>query len=202
MKSGNRQKYDNSNPLQKFLIKGFQANILNIAKNLEIRSVLDAGCGEGYVMNLLRQYSPETEMTGLDISEKALQEARRLNPRVNLYPRDIYQTGFSDDSFDLSLCLEVLEHLEKPDQALTELRRITRKYCLISVPNEPFFSLANLLRLRNFNRFGRDPEHINFWDRKGFVNLISDYFSVRLVRTSFPWTIILAKANCVDHGYK
>lgn len=202
MKFGNYQKYNNSNPLQKLLIKSFQANILDITKNLEVKNILDAGCGEGYVINFLRQHLPIIEMTGLDISKEALGAAYRLNPQVDFYSENIYQTGFLDNSYDLSLCLEVLEHLERPTLALKELRRVTKRYCLFSVPYEPFFSLANLLRLRNFDCFGRDPEHVNFWNRKEFFNFVSDYFTVRLVKTSFPWTIILAKVSRTDSHYK
>ena len=91
------------------------------------------------------------------------------------------------------LCSEVLEHLEYPEQAMKELQRVARKYCIITVPNEPFFRMANFLRGKNLSRWGNDIEHIQHWSARGILKFVGTYFSVRTMRTPFPWTIVVGE---------
>ncbi len=107
----------------------------------------------------------------------------------------IYQLPFPDASFDLVMALEVLEHLKHPDHALEELRRLTKEYCLISVPHEPWFSLADLAGRRHIMRLGRNEEHIQFWTRSAIQWLVSQYFEIVSVANPFPWTVILGKKH-------
>ena len=90
------------------------------------------------------------------------------------------------------ICTEVLEHLENPELALMELKRVSKKYILLSVPNEPFFMLANLLRGKNISRWGNDIEHINHWSFWSFQSFIkSKGVNIAKKFFPFPWTIVL-----------
>lgn len=100
---------------------------------------------------------------------------------------------FNDDAFDAVMCLEVLEHLSDPGQALAELCRVARDFVLVSVPDEPFFSFGNLLRLKNVRLLGRDPDHTNFWSATSFVKFVSRHAEVESVVRAFPWTLVSAR---------
>jgi len=74
---------------------------------------------------------------------------------------------FDDDSFDLIWCSEVIEHLEKPDFALSELRRVTKPggLLVLTTPN----SYAWLFRF--IALFGLTPQRIQRKDHVQFFDL-------------------------------
>jgi SAM-dependent methyltransferase len=103
---------------------------------------------------------------------------------------------FPDDAFDVVGCFEVLEHLphDLPRQALAELARVARRGVVLSVPHEPWFSLANAARGKNLDvrPRGSDPDHRQFWSRRAFGDLVGEQLDVRKLDGSFPWTICVA----------
>ncbi len=103
---------------------------------------------------------------------------------------------YKDKEFDLVLCTEVLEHLEDPKRALKELIRVSNKYLVLSVPNEPLFMLAQLVRGKNWSRFGNDIEHIQHWSFWQFENFVKKE-NVKILKTKHPfaWTMVLLEKN-------
>ena len=98
-----------------------------------------------------------------------------------------------DSSFDLVLATEVLEHLERPDVAVRECERVSRKYCIFTVPNEPFFRIANVLRLKYLKSFGNTPGHLqNFTIGKFRALLDSQFREVRIINAIF-WNIAVCR---------
>lgn len=189
-KSRNYKKYNSKNPFVGIVIANFMKNLKETVAPLEnINNVIDIGCGEGFVINCLGL----PNITGIDISRNALIIAKEKNPDCNLCSGSIYDISFKENSFDLVIATEVLEHLEKPELALKEIRRITKNYCILSVPNEPYFCAMNFLRGKNLTRFGNDIEHAQNWSSGNFVNLLETYFDVMEVRKPFPWTMVLCK---------
>ncbi|MEA2064873.1 MAG: class I SAM-dependent methyltransferase [Patescibacteria group bacterium] len=191
--SSNLEKYQSKNFLKKIFIKRFIRQIVETVQSLKINSILDAGCGEGLIMHNIIKKIPEIKINGFDISNSALKNAKKILPSSYFFQGDITNIKLFDNFYDLAIALEILEHLENPEAALKELKRATKKYCLISVPWEPFFSLGNLFCGKNVKRFGRDKEHLQFWNRGQIIDLVSEYFDIISVKVSFPWTIILGK---------
>jgi len=191
---GNWQKYQNPNPVQRWLLSRFLQVIENMARTVNPQSILDIGCAEGFVMNRLRQVIPGAQVTGLDIDDEALLRGKALGAR-DTCQGSVYSLPYPDDSFDLVLALEVLEHLEEPEQALDELCRVARQFCLLSVPHEPFFRAANFLRGKHLSRWGNDPEHINHWNAKEFRSFVEKFGEVVKMRNPFPWLAVLLCAH-------
>jgi hypothetical protein len=73
------------------------------------------------------------------------------------------------------------------------LCRVSRGWLILSVPNEPFFCLANFFRGKNLKTYGNDPEHINHWTKKSFVDFIAKKCKVEECILSFPWIILLSR---------
>ncbi|MFQ6015953.1 MAG: class I SAM-dependent methyltransferase [Anaerolineae bacterium] len=188
---GNLQKYLNPNPLQRYLIRRFHTKIDNLIKEVKVSRVLDAGCGEGFVIRDLQERNRGVTFEGIDFAPSAIALAKRLHPHTTFHIGDIRHLPFSAGAFDLILCLEVLEHLPDPDQALVELRRVTSRFILASVPHEPFFRLANLLRGKHIGAWGNDPEHLQNWTAAQFLHLMGRHLTVEKLTYSFPWVIAL-----------
>ncbi len=190
---GNLQKYKSRNPIQRALIDRFLEAVSSLVAGLPIRTLLDAGCAEGFVLERLLQDSPHLMVQGVDIDAAALVRARKFHSALSFQVADIYRLPFKSDSFDLVLCNQVLEHLADPQQALVELLRVSRYYCLLSVPHEPFFRLSNLLRGKSIARLGNDIGHLHNWSEAAFVRLARPHLEIVTVRKSFPWLIVLGR---------
>lgn len=181
--NGNLQKHLNSNPLQRLLINRFHARVLRWVDFLRPVTILDAGCGEGFVLDRLRGGF------GVDISAPALAYARqRLDDPVN--QANLYNLPFADNSFDLVVCLEVLEHLPEPGHGLAELLRVARWFVLVSVPHEPWFRTANFLRGKHLAALGNDPEHLQNFTGPEFRRFVGCFPGKLLWHGySFPWQL-------------
>ncbi len=185
----NSKKYESRNPLQRFLIRRFLEKTADLLKNLPPGPVLEAGCGEGYVLDYLSRNSLEgRKLTGADLDESALKAAAARLAGVDLRRASVYSLPFTAKAFECVLLLEVLEHLERPEEALKEAARVGRS-ALISVPHEPWFQTANFLRGKNLRRLGNDPEHIQHWGTASFRRLLAPYGEIRAFSAPFPWVM-------------
>lgn len=193
LRYGNLQKYQNPNPIQQALMNRFLAAMSQQVSATNAANILDAGCGEGFAAEYIRSWHPNRRFFGLDRDKAALARGRSWHRRIVFNQGDILNLPFADNSFDLVLCFQVLEHLSEPGQALRELCRVSKCFCLLSVPHEPWFRLANFLRGKSFSRWGNDPEHIQNWSRRSFLRFVRPYIHVIDVEGSFPWCIVLGK---------
>jgi len=190
----NYQKHASKNPLQKFLIEKFYSTMFKIVKPTKPQKILDVGCGEGFTLvNLSRNKIGKT-YEGVEYSNNSIRLAKKLYPGLNIKKGDIYDLQYRDNSFDMVICTEVLEHLKDPQKALRELARVTSKYVLFSVPNEPIFTLANLMRGKYLKTLGNHPGHINHWTQHAFKKYLrKNGFKISTSKTPFPWTLVLAR---------
>jgi len=193
--TSNYRKHTSDNPLQRKLIDRFHAKITGIVSELCPGTLLDAGCGEGFVADALLKAMPGARITGFDVLEESVKLAQLRNPRATFSLGDIYNIAHEDNSFDVVYCFEVLEHLQEPDRALREMARVARRAVVMSVPHEPFFCLANAARGKNLDMHprGSDPEHVNFWSREGFGRFVDMDLDVEKLTGSFPWTICVGR---------
>ncbi|OGH42867.1 MAG: hypothetical protein A3B53_02360 [Candidatus Levybacteria bacterium RIFCSPLOWO2_01_FULL_42_15] len=190
--TNNYLKHMSQNPVQHFLIENFYQTMLNLAQPLDVSSLLDVGCGEGFTLAKFAEKKIGNTFEGIDYSKDALSIGKKTFPNLTLQHASIYDLPYQSSSFDLVICTEVLEHLKNPHQALKEVLRVSKQYILLSVPNEPFFMLANFLRGKNVRSFGNDPEHINHWTIFSFQRFIKKQNAeIKTIRLPFPWIIFL-----------
>lgn len=186
-----QEKYLSQNPFVKAANKRFFETVDILLKKSKASNVIEAGCGEGMVIQFLKKKNQKVKFTGFDVNRKLVKIAQQINPDSRIQTASIYQIPYPDNFFDLTLCLEVLEHLDRPGQALAELWRVTSKYAIVSVPCEPFFRLANMARLKYLARFGNTPGHINHWSKAGFQKFILEKFQIKKELYPFSWMIFL-----------
>ena len=109
------------------------------------RRVLDAGCGAGYGAELLNQ-AGAASVVGIDTSTAALALARlAVTDGVTCELGDVTALSHPDDSFDLVVCFEVIEHVADPERVLDELSRVLRPdgLLLLSSPNRARYVPGN-----------------------------------------------------------
>ena len=89
------------------------------------KRVLDAACGEGYGTAVLA--SQAKSVTGVDISSEAINHASARysdRPGVQFEVADCCDLPFEDNSFDLVVSFETIEHLEGQEKMLASFRRV------------------------------------------------------------------------------
>jgi ubiquinone/menaquinone biosynthesis C-methylase UbiE len=159
-------------------------------------NVLDAGCAEGFALRHMRKHRDRSPaITGMDIDYKALLFSKAEGQGRHFIQADIQKIPFKDSSFDLVLCLEVLEHLVFIDTALAELKRVAKKSCIISIPLEPCFSVCRMLAGKDIARFGRVPEHISCFNAMEVKAKLKSHFKLEETIISFPWIIFRVSAK-------
>ncbi|AQQ09979.1 bifunctional 3-demethylubiquinone-9 3-methyltransferase/ 2-octaprenyl-6-hydroxy phenol methylase [Sedimentisphaera cyanobacteriorum] len=112
-------------------IRIFRCNdVMGIMKP-DAETVLDIGCQEMYFYNQLKEHYDVT-----------LADCEPRNGHI--VKENVENLSFDDSSFDIVICLQVLEHVPDPVKAMKELKRVARKQLIITVPNEPQFTFARM----------------------------------------------------------
>lgn len=189
---GNKAKHLSKNPLMKYVVTKFKNNVAGILLNHNIKNMLDVGCGEGFNTFVVAKVIPNMKIDAIDLEQVYIDYAKQNHqlPNVNYKVANLYKLK-SNGRYDIVVCNEVLEHLEDYETALKILCSLSNKFVLVSVPNEPWFRLANILRLRYLHRFGNTPGHVNNWTKSGLKNIVTKYGKVLVIKTSSFWNIIL-----------
>ena len=204
--SGNYEKHTTKNPLKKWMVRRFNERLylyvrkaVSECSSMHTRKtvrILDVGCGEGFIAGILSERLDNVEIIGIERSIEALEMAKKMNPGIAFLQGDIMSLPFEERSFDIVLCLEVLEHLANPELALQPLSRVAGNLVIVSVPNEPWFCLGNLLVLKNVLRLGNPIDHINHWSFRGFKRFLVKNTHVEWTMSKcFPWTIARFSIN-------
>ena len=193
---GNAQKHQTKNPLQRVLIDRFHARLVEQVRAVSPSRILEVGCGEGYVLGAILSAGIDARCTGIDRSGTAIDVARRrLGASADLHVGDARSlpATLADPAPDLVMMIEVLEHLDDPSAMLDTLAEITDEHVLLSVPREPLFRSMNLGRLKNVRDLGNDPEHVQHWSTRSFVEFVERRFEIVSVQQPIPWTLVLAR---------
>ena len=89
--------------------------------------ILDVGVGNGRSTILLKETFPQSTITGIDISDAAVAQAQQIEiTNLNFERRDVRETGFSDESFDLITAFQTHFHWQDVEASFMELRRILK----------------------------------------------------------------------------
>lgn len=100
--------------------------------------VLEVGCGVGAQTVILARNSTETNFVSVDVSEDSIRRLEKLLREKNISNVQLQQTSvfdlpFGEDSFDHVFVCFLLEHLDRPLQALKNLKKVLRPNGSITV---------------------------------------------------------------------
>ncbi|HUP32844.1 MAG TPA: methyltransferase domain-containing protein [Gaiellaceae bacterium] len=187
-------KYGTRNPLARAVVGRFRRRIAEHLRRLGPGSVLDVGCGEGVLTDSVAAACPAAHVVGLDVPSPTLRsEWAARSTAVEFVEGSAYELPFADGTFDLATALELLEHLERPTEALAELRRVARRWVLLSVPREPLWGVLNVAWGRHLGSLGDTPGHVQHWSRRSFVRVAGGAGTVVSAGEPDPWTIVLVE---------
>ena len=172
-----RELYDNTDRMQNFYLLAlmfsfvFSANYIGYFRFFRremlpridaARTVCDVGCGHGVYLTQMLLASPAAFGRGLDVSPASLLTARAVleyhgvpPERFLLAQADVREpVPVESGSQDGVTCFEVIEHLDRPLDALRELRRILK-------PGAPL-CLSTAVRMESIDHLHvfNDPDEV------------------------------------------
>lgn len=139
---------EHPNPLVRLKERHRRAAFVRFIGDVDGKTVADIGCEEGHLAAMLL---PRCEkLYCIDIDAGMLDAAARVaggGDGVEFIQSDVRDIRLPDDSLDVCVAAEVLEHLPAPEEGVSELVRVTKPggRIVISVPNEKL--LQNIKRL-------------------------------------------------------
>ncbi len=184
---------------------GYLDNILLIFdKNLKTyapNNILDVGCGDGYkTVRFANRFNIDMQNTcGVDYEEQRVIDCRKIfkAEKIDLEVDDL---PYEDDTFDLVICNQVLEHLKNYKKVIDDLIRVTKKggYIVVGIPN-----LAHLIN-RIYLLFGIQPicihldgPHVRSFAHRSFIKMLSSLDKVKLIDSKgalmYPFPMIVGK---------
>ena len=116
-------------------------------------SVLDIGCGTGYMLLQLSKQVKKGKIVGVDISSQMLKQARkkiRDVRNIQLLQAEAEKIPYPKNTFDYVVSADAFHHFPNPQKALAEMRRVMKKagkiiIADISIP--PHFMFNHLFKL-------------------------------------------------------
>lgn len=115
--------------------------------------VLDVGCGTGLMLRRLADCRP----IGLDFSPLSMQFCRRRGVE-RLLQGDVVHLPFRDDSLDLILALDLLEHVERDDLLVDQFQRVLKPggHAMITVPAHQSLWSEHDEALHHYRRYSKE----------------------------------------------
>ena len=154
--------------------------------------LLDYGCGEGKHLRVIRQLVPDATLIGVDIRPPHTKpdfEFQQLEPHGAL--------GFVDDSFDVVISFDVLEHVNSVEHSLNEISRVLRRggAFIGFVPLEGGFSPHSFFRLFDRNLYRDTKDHNRYFTKREMKTLFSERF--RVVQLEYSYHLFGALMDAV-----
>ncbi|MCD0458157.1 class I SAM-dependent methyltransferase [Roseiconus lacunae] len=189
-------KYQSQNRVHRFLVGKFIDNAQTLFQKVSPIDVLEVGCASGGFASMLLTATndlAQVRYSGIDISRSQIEAARRNHPKADTTFEVASATAIPwlDNSADLVIACEVLEHVGDPKSAIRELARVTRKHALVSVPREPIWRILNCLRGKYIAELANTPGHLQHFSRQRIRQMIAPEFRIVCERWPLPWTMML-----------
>lgn len=130
--------------------------------------VLDAGCGTGYLLTHLDQYSLAGEPVGIDISPHALQFCRRRGASA-LAVASATHLPFASGSFDLIICIDTVQHISPAGAD----RAVIAEFARLLSPGGTLYIRTNSAR-GHARLEGADPDQYRRYDVASMSSMLTD----------------------------
>lgn len=159
---------------------------LLVASKIKEGSVLDIGCGAGYLMHLLQMRG--NRVFGIEPSEAMVNLARKLNPQLSILQGEAGEIDKFKESFDAVTMIDVLEHIEDD---VSQMRAVfehlkERGKFIIVVPALPFLYGERDRKGGHFRRYSKRELNTKL-QSAGFTVLEERHWNIAGTLPYFLW---------------
>lgn len=141
----------------------------------DVKTILDVGCGNGAIINTLRERG--FNCFGVDINKEGLKYVKCKKKQMSC--NKLY---FKNNSFDLIICSEVLEHLSLKVyiETLKELQRVAKKYIIVVTPYKRNLR-EGFTKCKKCGTTFNAINELSEFDEKKYDNLFKDFKLKKLI---------------------
>ncbi len=182
--------YENNSDISPITIDSYNTLLDQFEKYRSNNRILDVGCGKGDFLNEAKKRG--WEVYGTEYSQKALEICRGNG--LNMKQGKLSPDFFPSDYFDVITSIEVLEHINNPNEEIEQIRHFLRKGGLFYCTTPNFDSLMRYYLKTDYNVIVY-PEHLAYYtkstlnqlaNKNGFQNteFLSTGISISRIRAS------------------
>jgi ubiquinone/menaquinone biosynthesis C-methylase UbiE len=146
--------------------------VINLIKNDNVEKILDLGCGIG----MISHFSNSKLKIGLELQEKSIKNAKKLNPDMELIRGDIRFLPFKNNVFPKILSIHSLSSMSTPEQRKIAVSEINR---VLNEKGEIIASAANL-RSKHYSKKFTLSERLGYVNYKELVEVFKNEFNIRV----------------------
>ena len=110
-------------------------------------NILDLGCGEGHLTDIIKKSNPDYHVYGLDYAITAIEYAVNKFENIDFIVADAYEPPYEDEFFDVVVCNNIWEHVPDPLRLLNVISRITKAGGLLVISTPSRYRFGNTLRI-------------------------------------------------------
>jgi 2-polyprenyl-3-methyl-5-hydroxy-6-metoxy-1,4-benzoquinol methylase len=156
------------------VLKGLDASV-SAADQAHPISLLEVGCGEGYLLERIHQTFPAWHLIGVDLSSFAVECARNRVPSASIEVCEDNAFPVPPTGVDLVVCSEVIEHVQDDKALLTSICRVLRPSGSLILTTPNLLTTRNRLRARLGREIGPDiPEHVREYNLPQLKELLTE----------------------------
>lgn len=168
-------------------------NALEI-ENKKSKTGLDIGCGSGVITRFISRYFKN--FIGVDISRNAIDHCNKMKGENEEYIcSNAERIPIEDESIDLVICSELIEHIKEYDRMLDEIYRVLKKEGVLLLTTPNFSSLWPLVEYLWDNLWagrGYGKQHISKFNPLKLRGIIKDKFKIVDIETMFLYSPFVA----------
>lgn len=145
--------------------------LLSVCGNLPPDArILDVGCGDGFHLKLLREYGAKTwTLEGVDVDERAVRMAEKSG--LKIHAGSVEELNLPENSYDLALMIQTIEHLEKPVEILAAVKRVLKPGGRLMIVTDNTDALDfKIFKKRHWGGY-HFPRHWNLFNRNSLTKL-------------------------------
>jgi SAM-dependent methyltransferase len=144
--------------------------------------VLDYGAGEGKHLHLVRKVKPQARLVGIDI--------RDVHSAVDFEFHRVASDAplpFANESFDMVISCDVLEHVGSLESSLNEINRVLRRggSFIGFVPAEGGFGAHAIYRFFDPNIYRDTKDHVHAYTRRELLGCFKSRFQIERLAYSY-----------------
>lgn len=166
--------------------------------------ILDLGCNDGFFTSKISEYLGTNNITGIDISQNAVDYATKRFPQLRFIRTDACELPFENNKFGTIFSLEMLEHLEFPEIAVAEMKRCLKNNgnLIIIVPNDSLlFKIIWFCWLKSKGKVW-EHAHLAHFNKKRILKLLEEQsFAINKIMFFHLRMLILIEARVKEKSF-
>lgn len=181
----NKYNYGKNDYISPITLKRYEEVLIFLEKYRSTNKILDVGCGNGHFLSVAKKRG--WDVYGTEFPQDAVEVCR--NKGITMFQGELDTKSFEQESFDVVVSIEVIEHINNPRVELDKFFALLRKGGLVYITTPNFNSLIRY-RLKEKYSVINYPGHLSYYTPKTLrkVFKIAGFSALKITTTGISVT--------------